>query len=246
MFGLRITIYFMALSGFIASCTTTSMISIQTGQTLQSIDGDFGTVFSGNYWLHVPESYQEGQKLPLMIFLHGAGERGDDMSKVKIHGPPKIVETQKDFPFLVVSPQVPEKERWDSSYLMKLIDDVEEKYPVDKDRIYLTGLSMGGFGTWDLASKYAERFAAIAPICGGGDVNLACNLKEMPTWAFHGAKDAVVTLDKSQEMVDAINECGGKAKLTIYPEAGHDSWTESYNNQDLYDWFLEHSLADRR
>jgi len=145
----------------------------------------------------------------------------------------------------VVSPQVPEGERWDATYLMTLIDEVEEKYPVDSDRIYLTGLSMGGYGTWDLASKHAERFAAIAPICGGGDVNLACNLKNMPTWAFHGAKDMVVTLDKSQDMVDAINECGGDAKLTIYPDAGHDSWTESYDNPRLYDWFLEHSKAER-
>lgn len=101
---------------------------------------------------------------------------------------------------------------------------------------------MGGFGTWSLAQAHPERFAAIAPVCGGGIARTACKLKDIPVWAFHGAKDPVVRVEESKKMVDAVNDCGGNAKLTIYPESGHDSWTETYNNPALYEWFLEHSL----
>ena len=109
----------------------------------------------------------------------------------------------------------------------------------------LTGLSMGGYGTWALASKYPDRFAAIAPICGGGKRFMAYRLKDTPVWAFHGAKDRVVPLEESEEMVNAINARGGSAKLTVYPDAGHDSWTESYDNSELYDWLLEHRRGNR-
>jgi predicted peptidase len=177
-----------------------------------------------------------------MMFLHGAGERGSDLNKVKVHGPPKIVEYKKDFPFIVISPQCPEDDWWPekSEVLINLLDDIVAQYDVDTERIYLTGLSMGGFGTWALASKYPERFAAIAPICGGGGRFMAYKLKDMPVWVFHGAKDKVVPLKESEDMVDAIREYGGSAKLTVYPEAGHDSWTETYDNQELYEWFLEY------
>ena len=124
---------------------------------------------------------------------------------------------------------------------INLVDDIAARYKVDKKRIYLTGLSMGGYGTWALASAYPERFAAIAPICGGGSRIMSLRLKDIPIWVFHGAKDRVVPLEESEEMVNAIRKRGGDVKFTIYPDAGHDSWTESYNNQELYDWFLEHS-----
>jgi len=122
-----------------------------------------------------------------------------------------------------------------------LLKDVSKKYRIDENRIYVTGLSMGGYGTWDLAIKYPNRFAAIAPVCGGGDPTKASVLKDLPIWVFHGAKDEVVTLDKSQVMVDAIEKTGGSVKFTIYPEANHDSWTETYNNPELYEWFLAQS-----
>ena len=118
-------------------------------------------------------------------------------------------------------------------------------YDIDQDRVYLTGLSMGGYGTWALASKYPDRFAAIAPICGGGTMIMALGLKDMPVWAFHGAKDQVVPLAESERMVETINARGGNAKLTVYPEAGHDSWTKSYDNQELYDWLLSHHGGKR-
>jgi predicted peptidase len=202
------------------------------------------------YLLFLPEDYgKKQQRWPLIMFLHGAGERGDDLEKVKKHGPPKIIEKQKDFPFIVVSPQCPEDDWWTGKVevLVNLLDDIVARYKVDTERVYLTGLSMGGFGTWSLASEYPERFAAIAPICGGGNrIPVALRLRDMPVWVFHGAKDKVVPLEESEEMVNAIRSRGGNVKFTIYPDAGHDSWTETYNNQKLYDWFLEHRKSQKK
>jgi len=197
-----------------------------------------------NYLLFLPEGYGEDseKKFPLILFLHGAGERGDDLALVKVHGIPKIVEKQKDFPFIAVSPQCPEGSWWshETEALKKLLDDVIANYTVDADRIYLTGLSMGGFGTWDLAMEYPQKFAAIAPICGGGDPEKACVIKDMPVWVFHGGKDQTVPIEQSEKMVKALEECGGNVQFTVYPEAGHDSWTETYDNPKLYEWFLSH------
>jgi predicted peptidase len=124
--------------------------------------------------------------------------------------------------------------------LINLLDDIVSRYNVDTERIYLTGLSMGGYGTWTLAAAYPQRFAAIAPICGGGERYMADKFKNVPVWAFHGAKDNVVPPVKSEEMVNAINARGGNARLTVYPDAAHDSWTATYDNPELYDWFLKH------
>ncbi|MHC4556419.1 MAG: carboxylesterase family protein [Planctomycetota bacterium] len=212
-------------------------------QQAQAFEKTVTKTLSCKYLLFVPKGYGEKkQAWPMILFLHGAGERGDDLQKVKRHGPPKIVETQKDFPFILVSPQCPADEWWTEKdeVLINLLDDIVARYDVDVNRIYLTGLSMGGYGTWTLASKYPERFAAITPICGGGKRFLARRLKDLPIWAFHGAKDKVVPLKESEEMVNTIKAVGGNAKLTVYPEAGHDSWTATYNNQELYDWFLRH------
>lgn len=198
---------------------------------------------SYKYLLFLPEDYgQKKQKWPMILFLHGMGERGDDLNKVKVHGPPKIVEKQKDFPFVVVSPQCPASDVWTEKpeVLINLLDDIVAGYDVDTERIYLTGLSMGGYGTWALAAKYPERFAAIVPICGGGKRFMARSLKDIPVWAFHGAKDYVVPLKESEEMVNAVKALGGNARLTVYPDTGHDSWTETYRNKELYSWFLGH------
>lgn len=199
------------------------------------------------YLIFLPEGYADNdKKYPLMLFLHGAGESGSDLEKVKVHGPPKIVENKPDFPFIVVSPQSPGR-GWQPEVLNGLLDEVIAKYRVDADRVYLTGLSMGGYGTWTLAAAHPERFAAIAPICGGGNPDDADKLKDIPMWVFHGAKDPVVPLDRSQVMVDAVKSAGGgDVQFTIYPEAEHDSWTETYNNDELYKWMLKHSLSDRK
>lgn len=195
------------------------------------------------YQLFLPKGYaQDGPSWPLMLFLHGAGERGTDLDLVKVHGPPKIVDSKPDFPFIVASPQCPLKQRWHAEQLIQLIDALSKDYRVDPKRIYVTGLSMGGFGTWSLCAAYPGRFAAAVPICGGGNVEDAAKLKSLPLWVFHGAKDGVVTPDRSESMVKAVEAAGGKPKFTVYPEAAHDSWTETYNNQALYDWLLEQKL----
>jgi len=198
------------------------------------------------FLLFTPNNKSEAMdgKLPMIVFLHGAGERGTDIDLVKVHGPPKIVENDKDFPFIVLSPQCPKGDRWNPLQLNLLIDNIIKNYPVDKNRIYLTGLSMGGFGTWDLAIAYPDKFAAIAPICGGSIIHAfqVEKIKNIPTWVFHGALDNVVPISNSAKIVQAAKAARNDMEFTVYPKAGHDSWTETYNNQALYEWFLTHSL----
>jgi predicted peptidase len=220
-------------------------------QTAQSFKGISTRGFELKYLLHLPAEYdaKDGRRWPLMLFLHGAGERGTNLAKITVHGPPKLVKTNASFPFMLVSPQCPAGQVWSDEALLALLDDVIEKHSVDERRVYLTGLSMGGYGTWSLGAKYPKRFAAIAPICGGGDTlpvllpalgNQAA-LKRLPVWAFHGARDDVVPPVESERIVNALKRIGNSnVKLTIYPEAGHDSWTETYLNQELFDWFLQH------
>lgn len=202
------------------------------------------------YLLYVPEAKEgkKGEKIPVMLFLHGAGERGTNVTKVAVHGPPRLIKQKKDLPFIVISPQCPSGEYWKPGVLLQLVKAVMEKYGGDPERVYLTGLSMGGYGSWTLGLTHPEKFAAVVPICGGGntiDILLppprkTAALKNLPVWAFHGAKDEAVKVSESERMVAELKRIGNPAKLTIYPEAGHDSWTETYDNQEVYDWLLEH------
>jgi len=209
-----------------------NMMSQQTHQSM---------TITLNYLVYLPPEYNtsEETKWPLILFLHGAGERGDSLNRVKKHGPPKLVEEGKDFEFIIISPQCPARQWWSAELLNRLLDEVIGKYRVDEERIYVTGLSMGGFGTWDLASEYPQRFAAIAPICGGGHPELAWNMRHLPVWVFHGAKDEVVSIGLSDIMVKSLKKYNNKVKYTVYPEATHDSWTETYDNPELYEWFLQ-------
>ena len=204
-----------------------------------------------NYLLFLPKGYdaKAGQRWPLILFLHGAGERGTNVWKVATHGPAKHAAGRADLPFIIVSPLCPERQTWSKDVLLALLDEVIAKYAVDTNRLYLTGLSMGGYGTWDLGLTHPEKFAAIVPICGGGQMisvllssrDKGPAFKTLGVWAFHGAKDPVVLLEESQRMVDALKKVGLEdVKLTIYPEAQHDSWTETYKNPELYSWLLEH------
>jgi len=200
-----------------------------------------------HYWLFVPEQYDDTKKLPLMLFMHGAGERGDDLELVKKWGPPKIVVGRKDFPFVVASPQCASGKRWDVAAMAALVDDLAGRLSVDKERIYVTGLSMGGYGSWQMLARYPRLFAAAVPICGGGDPKSAAAIKDIPIWAFHGDKDTAVPLSRSQQMIDAIKEAGGeKAELTVYPGVGHNSWSATYANQKVYDWLLTHRRGKKR
>lgn len=203
------------------------------------------------YLLYLPEGYSPGtaRTWPLVLFLHGAGERGNDLQRVAIHGPPKLVRQGTNFPFVLVAPQCPEGQRWETDSLLQLLDHVFQRHAIDRARVYVTGLSMGGYGTWKLALAAPDRFAAAVPICGGGeriDVLLASRerlaaLKGLAFWAFHGAKDPVVPWEESERMVSALKKAGvAEVNLTVYPEAQHDAWTETYRNPELYDWLLRH------
>jgi predicted peptidase len=199
------------------------------------------------YLIYLPADYDKQEKWPLILFLHGAGERGDNLDAVKRHGPPKLIEHGKQFPFIVVSPQCPNGHWWNNELvpLTALLDEIVAKYKVDPDRVYLTGLSMGGFGTWALAAYSPERFAAIIPICGGGEPLLTRVLRKMPVWAFHGGKDPVVPVKRSQDLIDALKKTNDEAKLTIYPEALHDSWSATYDNPEIYEWLLKHKRQSK-
>lgn len=229
------------LTGFILLACAAGRAPIKPGeQVAGTFEREIRKVVSGRYLLYLPEEYaNDTRKWPLLLFLHGRGESGNDLEKVKVHGPPKLIAEGKSFPFIVVSPQSPEGEWWSTDMLSGLLDEMVRKYRVDEDRIYVTGLSMGGFGTWALAQRYPHRFAAIAPICGGGNPAEACAIRHLPVWVFHGAKDPVVPLEYSENMVNALERCGGKVKFTVYPEAGHDSWTETYLQPELYEWLLQ-------
>jgi predicted peptidase len=194
-----------------------------------------------NYLLYLPSEYGQKSAWPLLLYLHGAGDRGDDLQLVKKAGPPKLIEAGQSFPFIVAAPQCPDGEFWRPFDLLALLDEIGEKYKVDQDRVYVTGLSMGGFGTWALAATAPnpKRFAALVPICGGGDPMWTPRIASIPTWVFHGAKDTVVPLERSQQMVDAMKKSGGNVQFTIYPNADHDAWTETYANPQVYEWLLQ-------
>jgi predicted peptidase len=214
-----------------------------TGQTAEHLSTTVTREVSLHYLLALPEGYSETDgSWPLVLFLHGAGERGSDLDAVKTHGPPKLIEAGEKIPAIVVSPQCPEGSWWTHHVddLLALLDDLQGRLRVDPDRIYVTGISMGGYGTWALAARAPERFAAAAPVCGGGSaVATAIRVRELPIWAFHGDADAVVPVDESQRIVDAIERFGGsRAKLTVYPGVGHDSWTQTYEDPELWKWLL--------
>ena len=204
------------------------------------------------YLLFLPAGYEAKarRRWPLLLFLHGSGERGADLRLVMKHGPPRLAAHRPEFPFIVVSPQCPAHRTWDTASLLALLDHVTKKLRVDRRRVYLTGISMGGYGVWNLAVAEPQRFAAVAPICGGGDVLpvfLAPPAKEkalrsLPVWAFHGARDELVPVSESERMVGALRRLGATdVRLTVYPDAGHDSWTETYDNPKLYEWLLSRS-----
>jgi predicted peptidase len=247
------TLLCLALLLPLAGCSVgPNSTAMKPGQTAQKFHRERQQTLAADYLLFLPEGYaaDRAKRWPLILFLHGAGERGADVWLVAKHGPPKFDTTATNFPFIVVSPQCPSGENWSNDLLMGLLDEVESKYAVDTHRVYLTGLSMGGFGTWDLGLSHPDRFAAIAPICGGGEfikVYVAAErqqaaLTSLGVWAFHGAKDPVVPLDESQRMVNYLKKVGvTEVKFTIYPEAEHDCWTQTYANPELFSWFLAHS-----
>lgn len=200
------------------------------------------------YWLYLPPGYwtEPGRRWPLVLFLHGRGERGADLNLVRKYGIPQVVEERQDADFIAISPQCPLAYTWPelTGTLARLLEQATSQLPVDPDRVYLTGLSMGARGGWLLAVDHPDRFAAIALICGRipapDFLERVAVLKDKPIWLFHGAKDRVVPVENSEQIAATLQAAGGHPRLTIYPEADHDAWTVTYNNPELYSWLFSH------
>lgn len=201
-----------------------------------------------------PRKIKANTQYPLVIFLHGAGERGNDNEKNIKHIKDLFTSNanRMKYPCFVIAPQCPAKLKWIEAYnttlsakpakpmqqFINLLEDILKKYPIDQTRIYITGLSMGGYGTWDLIARYPEKFAAAVPICGGGDVGKAPRIKNIPIWAFHGAKDSLVPPEKSRNMIKAIQAAGGSPGYTEYPDVEHPSWVHAYKDPYLIIWMF--------
>lgn len=211
------------------------------------------------YRLLKPEKIEPGKTYPLVLFLHGAGERGVDNTAQLVHGVGQFAkpENRRKYPCFLVAPQCPNERRWVEvdwalpSHTMpktpstslrlafELFDRLATELPVDKDRFYITGISMGGFGTWDAIQRRPGFFAAAVPICGGGDTAEASKLKDLPIWAFHGDRDSVVPPRRTPDMIAAIRQAGGEPKMTIYPGVDHNSWTATYADPALFVWLFD-------
>lgn len=191
------------------------------------------------YALHIPADIKE--KKPLLIFLHGSGEKGSDIEKVKIHGPFKYLKDHK-LDAYILAPQCPDKEEWDTEVLYRLILKIQKENNIDSDRIYVTGLSLGGWGTWNLAFAHPDMFAAIVPISGFVDLiqlEQTCKIAKIPTRIFHGLMDDVVNIDYAITIYKELKKCNSNVELTIFDDAGHDSWSRVYDNQEIYDWMFK-------
>jgi predicted peptidase len=213
--------------------------------TSQLIDAEMKTVTVEklNYYLYYPEDYETSsdKKFPLLLFLHGGGESGDSLVAVKRNGPPKLIAQGKQFPFLILAPQNPnQKKWWNTRAVNQLLDSIVENNKIDKNRIYLTGLSRGGGAAWEMVVQYPDKFAALAVVCGMTPVPYAAWIdKEMPIWVFHGEEDASIPISESEAMVKRLIEMNYDVKFTRYPGVGHDSWVKAYNTEALYTWFIE-------
>jgi predicted peptidase len=238
------------LAAVVATVFTTSAIAADTGFIDKTFKDSYGT--EHKYVLFVPNNYKKDTPTPTILFLHGAGEtKPKDGAKSKGKMPvevgigPAIKKREKDFPFLTIIPQAPSfgwgADSVGGKLALAILDDVEKNYSVDKKRIYLTGLSMGGMGTWSHAVATPDKWAAIVPICGRGDSSKADKIKDLPCWAFHGDADTAVKVSGSRDMIEAIKKAGGSPKYTEYPGVGHNSWDQAYGTNELYEWLLKQS-----
>jgi predicted peptidase len=213
------------------------------------------------YRILTPLDYDANKKYPVVLFLHGAGERGDDNKVQLVHGMKDFAadEMRKKHPAFVIAPQCPKNEWWTKrndeaadkpaddplGLSVQLIEDLKKKYSIDADRIYITGLSMGGYGSWEALKRMPDYFAAAIPICGAGDPKAVEKFKNVPVWVFHGDKDGAVKVERSQEMVEALKSAGASPKYTEYPGVGHDSWTATYKNPEVTDWLFEQNRGQK-
>jgi predicted peptidase len=239
------------LIAFIAITITTIAQDFPEFDKLQYVTTDDTLL----YRLLKPGSQKENERYPLVIFLHGSGERGNDNVITLNHIAPLFLNesNRTKYPCFVLVPQCPAGENWTYpdwyqepkeplSSVVKLIDSLKSLPFIDASRIYITGLSMGGYGTWYLLTKYPDKFAAAIPICGGGDIHQVEKFKHVPIWDFHGTKDTAVPVERSRSMIRALKEAGGKPKYTEYKKVGHDSWVNAYQEPDLLPWLFAQKL----
>jgi predicted peptidase len=221
-------------------CSTATPRAPRSRQTKQT---DAGL----RYLLHLPAAHESRSAWPLVLFLHGAGERGEDLELVKREGLPRILETLPDFPFVVVSPQETKERRWTADGLVALLDEVAGKYRVDRARVYATGLSSGAVAALELAIRHPEKIAAVAVVSVNEIPPGLCAMKNVPVRIFHNIGDERIPASRPKKLVRELERCGGRGEvsLTVYPHEGHDEWTETYRRQELYEWFLSHSLSSR-
>ncbi len=193
------------------------------------------------YVIRYPEGYVEGKRYPVMLHIHGAGGRGNDISIIENHFVLRTLNEKRESRFVVVSPQC-YADTWFEIFeqLTEFTAFIREESYTDKERFYLAGSSMGGYTTWQLAMTRPEWFAAIIPVCGGGMYWNAARLKDVPVWAHHGLLDPVVKVEESIKMVNAVNANGGSAKLSIYENVQHNSWENAFTNEEVYEWMLSH------
>jgi len=236
-------LFALGIAAHLSAAEPAAAPAAPANQQAMRLETDTPEAGAVRYLLYLPPGYAKAKKpWPLVLFLHGRGESGQDLMIVGKHGPPKLIAAGKDFPFICAAPQCPKSTWWSHADrvagLVALLDHLQKTYRVDPDRVYVTGLSMGGFGTWALAANQPKRFAALAPICGRGDTATAERFAHVPTWVFHGEADRTVPVQNSKDMVEAMRKAGGQPKLTLYPGVGHDSWTRTYANPDFWKWLL--------
>ncbi len=230
---------FLCLVAFAAlsACTTLPNAPAGAHAVPGAVDMPDGSKIQ--YMTYYPAHF-DGRAMPVLIFLHGSGEAGGDVTRVMGPGPWQYANSHPDFPFIIIAPQQPADIEWDPQRLKTWLDAVETRIPADRHRVYLTGLSLGGGGSWDFAMAYPHRFAAVAPVSGYSNLKKPCALKGNHVWAFHGGDDDVVPLKDEQPIVDAAKACGVDVKYTIYPGGNHNAWDATYSNPELYAWFLSH------
>lgn len=205
----------------------------------QSARSESGT----SYLLYLPAAHEKEPAWPMILFLHGGGERGEDLSLVRREGLPRLLERLPDFPFVVVSPQESKSRRWTSEALVELVDDAAAKYRVDRTRVYATGLSSGAAAALELAAAYPSRIAAVAVASPNRLPKDVCRLKSVPVWMFHNAGDPRIPASRIRRFERSIAGCGGEVRVTLYDRGRHDSWTETYDRRDLYEWFRTHRTS---
>ena len=193
------------------------------------------------YLIYYPKNYDSTsqKKVPLLLFLHGGGQSGADIKKVRKHGIPKLIESGKEFPFILLAPQNPHLSKyWEEAAVMALLEKVMQDKNVDPDRVYLTGYSRGAFGAWSLAMQYHDIFAALAPVSGAVPASYAIWMEKIPIWIFHGEDDPIISIKESEGIVTKLKELGHDPRFTRYPDTKHNAWDSAYAKSELYEWML--------